>query len=402
MQIEPNVTAAPKSDFSILSREIDGKPLLYLDSGATSFKPRAVLEAMSEYHDNFCGNAFRGDHLIAEEASNAVDGARIALAEHLGADPLELSFWLNTTDAINGVAHGLGLTKADRVLVPVCEHHSNFLPWLSRATIDVIPVDEQGLIDPDEIRRMLEQPTRLVAVGHVSNVTGAIQPIAEIAAICNEKGVLLLVDGAQACPHLRFNVQELGCSFYAFSAHKMLGPTGVGVLWGQYDAMEQLTAYRVGGGMVMRVLVDQFEIKDPPHSFEAGTPNIAGIIGSGAAVRYLQSLDQELVAAHEHALVTRMLERVSADSRLRLLGPRSPERRVSLVTLVIDSPRQTADHVSFKLSDRHAIMTRSGTHCAQPYYHFVGVPTALRLSAYVYTSVAEIDRAFDAIDEILS
>lgn len=402
MHIEPNATAAPRSDFSILRREIDGKPLLYLDSAATTFKPRAVLEAMGEYHEYFCGNAFRGDHVLAEETSNAVDGARMALAEFLGADPVEISFWMNTTDAINGVAHGLGLTKDDRVLVPISEHHSNFLPWLSRATVDVVSVDDQGLVDPDEIRRRLEQPTRIVAMGHVSNVTGAIQPIAEIAEICNEKGVPLLVDGAQGCPHLRFNVQELGCSFYAFSAHKMLGPTGIGALWGRYDMMEQLAPFRVGGGMVMRVLKDQFESKDPPHCFEAGTPNISGIIGFGAAIRYLQSLDQELVEAHERALVSRMLERVSGDSRLRLLGPRSPERRVSLTTLLIDSARQTADHVSFKLSDRHAIMTRSGTHCAQPYYHFLGTPTALRLSAYVYTSLAEIDRAFDAINDILS
>ena len=402
MKIEPNATAAPRSDFPILRREIDGKPLLYLDSAATSFKPSAVTEAMNDYHDHFCGNAFRGDHVLAEETSNAVDGARIALGEFLGADPLEISFWLNTTDAINGVAQGLGLTRDDRVVVPICEHHSNFLPWLSRATVDVVPVDEQGFVDPDEIRRKLEQPARIVAMGHVSNVTGAIQPIAEIAEICNERGVPLLVDGAQACPHLRFNVQELGCSFYAFSAHKMLGPTGVGALWGRYDVMEQLSPFRAGGGMVMRVLKDRFEAKDPPHSFEAGTPNIAGIIGFGAAIRYLQSLDQELCQAHERTLAERMIERVSGDSRLRLLGPRSPDQRVSLTSLLIDSPRQTADHVSFKLSDRHAIMTRSGTHCAQPYYDFIGSPMSLRLSAYVYTSVEEIDRAFDAIAEILA
>jgi cysteine desulfurase/selenocysteine lyase len=398
----PNTTAAPRADFPILAREIDGKPIIYLDNAATTFKPRAVLEAMDEYHNSFCGNVFRGDHMLAEEASNAFDGTRVALAELLGADPLELTFWLNTTDAINGVAYGLKLTKEDRVVVPISEHHSNFLPWLSRATIDVVPVDEQGFVDPDEIRRKLEQPARLVALGHVSNVTGAIQPVAEIAAICNEKGVPLLIDGAQGCPHLRVNLQELGCSFYAFSAHKMLGPTGVGALWARYDMMEQLAPFRVGGGMVLRVLKDQFEIKDPPHCFEAGTPNIAGIIGFGAAIRYLQSLDQEVVDTHEQALVRRMLERSSANPHLKLLGPRSPAGRVSLATMLVNAPRQTADHVSFKLSDRYAIMTRSGSHCAQPFYQFIGSPMGLRVSAYLYTSVEEVDRAFDAIDEILA
>lgn len=402
MSTESTVTAAPRSDFPILSREIDGRPLIYLDSAATSFKPRAVLEAMDAYHNGFSANVFRGDHVLAEEASTAFDDARIAVAEFLGADPLEITFWLNTTDAINALSRGLQLTKEDRVVVPINEHHSNFLPWLHRSNIDIVPVDAQGFVDPDEIRRKLEQPARLVVMGHVSNVSGAIQPVAEVAAICNERGVPLFVDGAQGAPHLDVKVQELGCSFYAFSGHKMFGPTGVGVLWGRYDAMEQLQPDRVGGGMVHRVLSSRFETKDPPHVFEAGTPNIAGIIGMGAAVRYLQSLTREACDAHEHALVTRMLERVSANSQVRLLGPRSPERRISLVTLLVDSQRQKAEHLAFKLSDRYAVMTRSGTLCAQPYYAFLGETGGLRLSSYFYTTVAEVDRAFDALDEILS
>jgi cysteine desulfurase / selenocysteine lyase len=263
-------------------------------------------------------------------------------------------------------------------------------------------VDEQGFVDPDEIRRRLEQPTRLVRMGHVSNVTGAIQPVEEIAAICNQKEVPLLIDGAQGCPHLPVQVHELGCSYYAFSGHKMLGPTGVGILWGRYEAMEKLAPSRMGGGMVQRVLVDRFEIKDPPHCFEAGPPSIAGVIGMGAAIRYIQSLTRDACEAHEHALVARILERVGANPQLRLLGPLSPERRVSLATLVLRTAKLAAEHVAFKLADRYAVMARSGTHCAQPYYQSIGLTGGLRLSAYVYTTIEELDRAFDAIDEILT
>ncbi|ACY16835.1 aminotransferase class V [Haliangium ochraceum DSM 14365] len=396
-------TAAPRSDFPILSREIDGRPLVYLDNAATTPKPSAVTDAVVQYYSRFTGNAFRGNHLIAEETSEAFDGARRVIAEFINADPLDITFWMNATDAINAVAHGLGLTKDDRVIASVSEHHSNFVPWLHNATVDVLPVDEHGLVSPDELRKRLEQPARLVALGHVSNVTGAIQPIAEIAEICQEHEVPLLIDGAQGCPHIPVDVEELGCSFYAFSGHKMFGPTGVGVLWADADMMELLTPARYGGGMVVRVLKDWFEPKDPPHSFEAGTPNIAGVIGLGAAVEYIRSLDRELCDQHERALVTRMLERAASNTRLKLIGPSSPDQRVSLVTMqVVDAPGQTADHVSFKLSDRYAIMTRSGTHCAQPYHQFINAPTTLRLSAYLYTTLDEVDRAFDAIDEILA
>ncbi len=392
-----------RSDFDVLSRRIHGKPLIYLDSAATSLKPRAVIAAMNAYYAQYPGNVFRGNHLLAEEASDAFDAARTAVAEHIGGDPLEVTFWANTTDAINAVARGLRLTTEDRVVVPVSEHHSNFLPWLRGASVDLVPVDREGFVDPAEIRSRLERGPRprLVALGHVSNVTGAIQDVAQIGRLCNEFGVPLLVDGAQAAPHLPVDVEELGCSFYAFSAHKMLGPTGVGALWGRLDEMERLEPVRLGGGTVLRVQKDRFELKDPPHNFEAGTPNIAGVIGFGAAIRYLQAVPERAAAETERRLAGRMLERAAGHSQLRVLGPQTTDRRIALVTLLVDGP-QSADLLSFKLSDRHAVMTRSGTHCAQPFFSSIGAPTSVRLSAYLYTTVGEIDTAFDAIESILA
>lgn len=391
--------ASVRGDLPILNRRFDGRPLTYLDSAATSLTPDPIVDAIAGYYRHCSANVLRGNHALAEEATNAFDQARVDVAAHVNADPLDVIFVANTTDAINVVATSLQLTRADRVLVPVSEHHSNALPWLRSATVETLPIDDQGYVDPDEVRRRLDRPARLLAIGHASNVTGAIQPIAEITRIARERGVPVLVDGAQAAPHLRVDVEALGCDYYAFSAHKMLGPTGIGALWGRADLLEAIDPARLGGGTVVRVLEDSYQLKALPHRLEGGTPNIAGAIGFGAAARYLAALGMGSVERHEEALTARLLERLSAIDGIRVLGPTTSARRLGVVSMTF--ARASADRVAIDLSTEHAIMVRQGQHCAQPLFHHFKEPSALRASTYVYTTSEEVDRFADTLERRL-
>ncbi len=396
----PTIPDTLRLDFPILERRYDERPLSYLDSASTALKPTPVVDAEASYYKRYCANVFRGNHPLAEEASVAFDNARVQVAAHIGADPLDVIFVSNATEAINLVASSLKLSKADRVLVPICEHHSNFLPWLRAASVETVPVTADGFVEPDQVRRLLEQPARLLAIGHASNVTGAVQPIEDIARICRERGVLLLVDGAQAAPHVQVRVDELGCDFYAFSAHKMLGPTGMGALWGRPELLETFEPARLGGGAVVRVLDRSYVLKALPHRLEAGTPNIAGAIGFGAAAAYLAALDPQAVTQHEQALTRRLLERLSALPKVNIIGPRSAERRLAVVSMTFREA--SADRVAMELSTRCAIMVRQGQLCAQPFFHHLGHVSALRVSAYVYTTLSELDAFADALEEQLS
>ena len=397
--LERSSVEAVRQDFPILERRFGERRLNYLDSASTSLKPSSVIEATLDYYRNHSGNVFRGNHALAEEASIAFDQARLQVAAHIGADALDLVFLANTTEAINLVASSLKLTKADRVLVPISEHHSNFLPWLRAATVETIPISAEGFVDPDDVRRLLERPAALVAIGHASNVTGAIQPIAEIAKICHERSARILVDGAQAAPHLQVRVEDLGCDYYAFSAHKMLGPTGIGALWGRAELLEEIEPVRVGGGTVVRVLDDSYQLKALPHRLEAGTPHIAGAIGFGAAAEYLARLGMAAVERHEHELTSRLLERLRVMPGVRILGPRGSAGRLAVISMMFE--QASADRVAMELSERHAIMVRQGQHCAQPLFHHFSCVSALRASAYVYTTVDEIDAFADALEEQL-
>ncbi|MBI4589020.1 MAG: cysteine desulfurase [Candidatus Rokubacteria bacterium] len=385
-----------RPDFPILARKVNGKPLVYLDSAASSQKPRQVIDALRGYYETSHANVHRSIHTLGEEATALLESARDSVREFIGAEQREeIVFARGTTDAINLVAQAVGRTirPDDEILVTEMEHHTNLIPWqmLCRdrgAVLKAVPVVGEGVLDLEAFSRLLSPRTRVVAVAHVSNVLGTINPVAEIVSRAHAAGALVLVDGAQAVPHLPINVASLRADFYAFSGHKMLGPTGVGVLYGRRAVLDSLEPAWGGGEMIKEVWIDHAQWNDLPWRFEPGTPPIAPIVGLAAAVEYLSKLGMERVAAHEHELCRLTLDLLSKNGDLIIYGPRNLEIKSAVVAFNV---RGLHPHDVAHLLDEEGIAVRAGHHCAMPLMRRLGVVGTVRASFSVYTTPGEIE-----------
>ncbi len=390
---------AVRADFPILSRTVNGHPLVYLDSAASAQKPRAVIEAMTRAMEGSYANVHRGLHTLANETTEAYEKARESIARLINADLNEVVFTKGGTEAINLVADTFGrsLKAGDEIIVSQAEHHANIVPWhFLRERLGVvlrfIPVLDDGSLDMDAYRGLLNARTRMVAIGHMSNVTGVIAPIAEIIRLAHEAGALTLIDGCQGVVHLSVDVKALGCDFYVFSAHKLYGPTGIGALYGKAERLAALPPYQGGGEMIGIVSEERITYADPPHRFEAGTPAIIEAIGFGAAVDWLSQFDREAVAAHERALYDRVVARLDGDNGLRILGT-APDKG-GILSFTIEGAHA---HDIAQVLDRYGVAVRAGTHCAEPLMKRFGVTSSARASFALYNTEAEADAFVDAL-----
>ena len=394
-----------RSDFPILRRIVHGQPLVYLDSAASSQKPRQVLEAMQNYYERTHANVHRSIHTLGEEATEVYEAARNAVRVFVGARfREEIIFTRGTTDGINIVARALALTlkPGDEILVTEMEHHSNLIPWqmICRergAVVKAVPVVGEGVLDLDAFGRLLSPRTRLVAIAHVSNVLGTINPVTDMTRRAHEAGALVLLDGAQAAPHLSLDVVGTGCDFYVFSAHKMLGPTGIGVLYGRREVLERLEPGLGGSEMIKEVWIDHAQWNDLPWRFEPGTPPIAEAVGLHAAVDYLDKLGMARVEAHERALCRLAIDALERIPGVTLYGPRHAELRGAVVAFNVEGIHP---HDGAALLDERGIGVRAGHHCAQPLMRRLGIVGTLRASFSVYNTAAEIERLSEAVQSL--
>jgi cysteine desulfurase/selenocysteine lyase len=389
---------ALRREFPILQQQVNGKLLAFLDSGASSQKPRRVIVCLEEYYEHTNANVHRGVYKLSEEATFAFERARGKVARFIGASShKELIFTRNTTEAINLVARAWGdanVRAGDRILLSVMEHHSNLVPWQqlaqrTGARLDFLPIDEQGRLVLDDLDALLTERTKLVALTHQSNVLGTINPVREIAARAHDAGALILVDGAQSVPHMPVNVQALGVDFLAFSGHKMCGPTGIGALWGRRNILDAMPPFLGGGSMIREVTLQSTTYADLPARFEAGTPAIGEAIALGEAVDFLSGLGMDKIFAHEQHLIGYALERLSEVEGLRVYGPQSLEQRGGALSFTLDGVHP---HDIAAVLDDEGIAVRAGHHCCQPLHTLLDVPATARASFYLYNIPEEIDR----------
>lgn len=398
--------AALRQDFPALHQEVNGKPLVYLDNAATAQKPQAVLDALNSYYRNDNANVHRGIHELSRRATEAYEEARGKVARFIGApDPSEVIWTRGTTEGINLVANAWGshnVRQDDEILLSVMEHHSNLVPWqlLARRTgarLRFLEIDDDGRLVLDDLPSLLTERTRLVAITHVSNALGTINPVQEIVAAARAVGATVLLDGAQGAVHTRLDVQALGADFYAFSGHKMCGPTGIGVLWGRRALLDAMEPWQGGGEMIEFVERDMSTWAEVPHKFEAGTPNIAGAIGMGAAVDYLSAVGMDAIAAHERELVTYALERLGTIPGIRIYGPPSPDERSAVVSFTLGDAHP---HDISTILDSEGVAVRAGHHCAQLVMKRYGVAATARASFYFYNTRDEVDRLADGLEAV--
>ncbi len=395
-----------RQDFPVLAREVrPGVPLIYLDSTATSQKPRQVIEAMDRFYRFSNANIHRGVHTLAEEATALYEEARAKIARFIHApSPRQLIYTRNTTEAINLVAYAWGrafLRPGDRLLLTEMEHHSNLVPWYLLAQergvqIDFVPLTADGQLDLEAYRRLLERGPKLVAFTHMSNVLGTINQAKEMIALAHQAGAIVLLDGAQSVPHFPVDVQDLDVDFLAFSGHKMCGPTGIGILYGKMHLLEAMPPFLGGGDMIRAVHLGSFVPNEVPYKFEAGTPAIAEAIGLGAAVDYLQSVGMQAIAAYEHELTAYALDRLEEVPGLHLLGP-DATRKGGVASFTFDGVHP---HDVAQVLDRYGIAVRAGHHCAQPLHERFGIPATTRASFYLYTTREEIDKLVEGLYQV--
>jgi cysteine desulfurase/selenocysteine lyase len=396
---------ALREQFPIFRRTVRGKRLIYLDSAATSQKPQCVIDAEREFYERYNANVHRGAYLIAEEATAAYEAAREKVAKFINAPSKDcIVFTRGTTEAINLVAYSWGwanLHEGDEILLTEMEHHSNIVPWQliaerTGAKIKVVPITDEGLLDMEAFDRLLTERVKIVAVTHVSNVLGTINPVQEICRKAHEVGAVVLVDGAQAAPHLPVDVQAIDCDFYALSGHKMCGPTGSGALYGRKELLEAMPPFLGGGEMIRTVTFERTTFNDVPYKFEAGTPAIAQAIGLGAAVDYLTKIGMERIRAHEVELVAYALERLREVDSIAIYGAAPPEQRGGVIAFNIGDihPHDLATFL-----DAHGICIRAGHHCAQPLMRRFKVAATARASFYLYNTPDEIDALVDALNK---
>jgi cysteine desulfurase / selenocysteine lyase len=411
--VEELDTDAIRADFPILGRAVrGGHQLIYLDSGATSQKPRQVLDAERDFYTMHNSAAHRGAHLLAEEATDAYEGSRVRIAQFIGADPGEIIFTKSATEALNLVAYAMSnastagpeaerfrVGPGDEVLITEMEHHANLVPWQqlcqrTGATLRWFGVTPEGRLDLSNIDELINDRTKVVAITHQSNVTGTIPPVGEIARLAHARGALVVADGAQSVPHQQVDVSDFGPDFLAFSAHKMLGPSGIGVLWGRRELLEAMPPYVSGGSMIEVVHMERTTFLPPPERFEAGVPPTAQAVGLAAACDYLDGLGMANVVAHEEALTSRGLERLSANPGVRILGPLSTEDRGGALSFVVDGIHP---HDVGQVLDELGIAVRTGHHCAWPLHRALGAQASTRATFYVYNTHDEVDALADGI-----
>ncbi|MFZ5845706.1 MAG: cysteine desulfurase [Patescibacteria group bacterium] len=396
-----------RQDFPQLGRKINGKPLVYLDSTATSLKPLGVIRKLEEYYSHYCANIFRGIYTLSEEATAEYEKAREKVAAFINAASREIIFTRNTTEAINLVAYSWGrvtLSSADEIATTIMEHHSNFVPWQQLAaenglSLRVWNINEEGRLNTQELDKIITRKTKLLAITAVSNVLGTINPIKEI--IHGVKRLnpwcLVLVDAAQAVPHMRVDVRDWGADFVAFSSHKMLGPTGVGVLWGRSELLEALSPFLFGGEMIREVRVEKTLFKEIPHKFEAGTPHIAGAIALGSAIEYLSGLGMAAVRNHEQEITRYALRSLQNLPGTTIYGPQKDHERGGVIAFTM---KEAHPHDIAQVLNEDNICIRSGNHCAMPLHLFLGIGATARASFYVYTTKKDIDALITGLDKV--
>lgn len=394
---------AIRSHFPILSERVHGRPLVYLDNAATTQKPSSVIERVSRYYQHENANVHRGVHLLSQIATDAFEGARRVVARFLHADEHEIVFVRGTTEAVNLVAQTYGRThvgRGDEVVITAMEHHSNIVPWQmlceqQGAVLRVVPMTDEGELRLDEYERLLSDRTKMVAVVHVSNALGTVNPVREMAQIAHRRGIPILVDGAQAVAHMPVDVQALDCDFYAFSGHKVFGPTGIGALYGRRALLEEMPPWQGGGDMIRSVTFERTSYNGVPYKFEAGTPNIAAAIGLAAALEYVESVGLDRMAAHEDDLLAYGTDVLSAIPGLSLKG--TAARKAGVLSFVLDGVHP---HDIGTILDREGVAIRTGHHCCQPLMDRLGVPATARASFALYNTREEIDALADAIGKV--
>jgi cysteine desulfurase/selenocysteine lyase len=392
-----------RADFPILHQRVNGHSLVYLDNAASTQKPRAVIDALAGYYETDNANVHRGVHTLSVRATDAFDLARTRVAAFFGiADPAELIWTRGTTEAINLVAWSWGLENlraGDEVLLSVMEHHSNLVPWQmvaqrTGAKLRFLDIDDQQRLDLSNLDELLTERTKLVSIVHISNALGTINPVREIAARAKAVGAVVMVDGAQSAPHLPVDVPSLGCDFYAFSGHKMCGPTGTGGLWGRREILEAMPPFHGGGDMIEWVELEKSTYAPLPNKFEAGTPHIGGAVALGAAAEYLSAIGRDAILAHERALLAYALERMAEIPDLTVYGPRDPAERSGVISFTLGDVHP---HDLGTILDGEGIAIRAGHHCAQPLMRRMGVGSTARASFYLYNVPSDVDRLIDGL-----
>ncbi|MGD6854903.1 cysteine desulfurase [Bacillus infantis] len=392
-----------REHFPILNQEVNGRPLVYLDSAATSQKPVQVIEALNEYYRGYNSNVHRGVHTLGTKATDAYEGAREKARKFINARSIEeVIFTSGTTSALNMVASSYGgdnLSEGDEIVISYMEHHSNIIPWQQAAkragaVLKYVPLQEDGTISLEDVRKTVTSNTKIVSIMMVSNVLGVMNPIKDIARIAHENGAIMVVDGAQAAPHMKVDVQDLDCDFLAFSGHKMCGPTGIGVLYGKKQLLENMEPVLFGGEMIDFVDLYDSTWKELPWKFEAGTPIIAGAIGLGAAIDFLQEVGLENIEAHEHKLAAYAMEKMSSVEGMTIYGPKNAGERAGLVTFNLDDVHP---HDVATVLDAEGIAVRAGHHCAQPLMKWLKASATARASFYLYNTEEDIDKLVEGL-----
>jgi cysteine desulfurase / selenocysteine lyase len=400
----PLDVARIRADFPLLSREVNGKPLVYFDNANTSQKPRVVIDTVDQFYRRHNANVARAVHTLGEEATSAYEATRDKLARFINAQSRdEIVFTSGTTQAINLVAYSYLLPKlqpGDEIVISTMEHHADIVPWQilgerAGAKLKVAPITESGELIVEKYIELLTPRVKLAGIVHVSNVLGTVNPIAEIARAARKRGIPLLVDGSQAMPHMPVDVRALGCDFYALTGHKMFGPTGTGALWARKELLRDMPPFFGGGEMIREVRFDGTTYADPPHRFEAGTPNIAGFVGLGAAIDYMELLGRERIAAYEHELLEYATDAMRTVPGLRIFG--EAKNKASVISFLVEGAHA---HDLATLLDHEGIAVRSGHHCAHPLMQFYGVPATCRASFAFYNTREEVDRFIEAIARV--
>ena len=396
--------AAIRGQFPILDIEINGKPLIYLDNAATSQKPQAVIDSLVEYYSSFNANVHRGVHTLSQQATDIYEDTRVKAQAFINArDAREIIYVRGTTEAINLVASSYGRANVgdgDDVIITAMEHHSNIVPWQilcdeRGANLKVIPMNDDGDLLIDEFEKLLGPHTKFVSVVHQANSIGTVNPVKQIVEMAHAHGAVVLVDGAQSAPHIPVDVQDLDCDFYAFSGHKLYGPTGIGVLYGKYDLLNAMPPYQGGGEMIASVTFEKTIYADLPAKFEAGTPHIAGVAGLGAAIDWVQGMGIERIAEHEHGLVEYTAQRLNEIDGVKIIG--NPKRRAGLISFIVDGVHP---HDVGTVLDSQGIAIRAGHHCAQPVMAHFGIPATVRASFGVYNTADEVDRLYEGVQQV--
>jgi cysteine desulfurase/selenocysteine lyase len=394
---------AIRKDFPVLFQQVNGYPLVYLDNGATSHRPLAVIDEVKRFEEEDNSNVHRSVHTLGQRATVLFEGARTKLAALLNAPSNGLIFTKSATESLNLVAYAWGrhhLTAGDEVLITEMEHHSNIVSWQlackdTGAVIRAIPVDENGILDQAEYEKLLSNKTKVVAVTHVSNVLGTINPIAEMAAKAHEVGAIVVCDGAQAVPHMAVDVQALDCDFYAGTGHKMCAPTGIGFLWGRPSILENMEPFHGGGDMILDVWIDHSTYNDIPYKFEAGTPPISQAVGLSVAIDYLNNIGWDAIRQHEVEITRYALERLAALPDITVYGPKDPEIKAGLVSFNIEDIHP---HDVGTILDGKGVAIRAGHHCAKPLMRKLGVGATNRASFYIYNTHSDVDALVDALE----